>query len=215
MKILNLFAGIGGNRTLWGDKHEITAVENVQKIAMIYHKRFPNDKVIIGDAYKFLLEHYREFDFIWASPPCISHSRLIYLQKDKGLPDLRLYSLILFLKHHFHGKWIVENVSPYYRSLINYQVKLGRHIFWCNFEIIKKDFKIKWVSSHGMIAVSPKELCRVKQVDYILLKSILKEDKLKGRQLVRNAVLPEIGKYVLDSCLKQSQQTILNWRKER
>ena len=27
MKILNLYAGIGGNRKLWGDEHEITAVE--------------------------------------------------------------------------------------------------------------------------------------------------------------------------------------------
>jgi hypothetical protein len=27
LKILNLFAGIGGNRSLWGNKHEITAVE--------------------------------------------------------------------------------------------------------------------------------------------------------------------------------------------
>lgn len=27
MKILNLYAGIGGNRKLWGDIHHITAVE--------------------------------------------------------------------------------------------------------------------------------------------------------------------------------------------
>jgi DNA (cytosine-5)-methyltransferase 1 len=27
MRILNLYAGIGGNRKLWGDDHEITAVE--------------------------------------------------------------------------------------------------------------------------------------------------------------------------------------------
>lgn len=32
MKILNLYAGIGGNRKLWPDDHEITAVENVQHI---------------------------------------------------------------------------------------------------------------------------------------------------------------------------------------
>ena len=29
MKILNLYAGIGGNRKLWGDEHEVVAVENV------------------------------------------------------------------------------------------------------------------------------------------------------------------------------------------
>lgn len=36
MKILNLYAGIGGNRKFWGDEHEITAVEAVPEIAEIY-----------------------------------------------------------------------------------------------------------------------------------------------------------------------------------
>ena len=35
MKILNLYAGIGGNRRLWGDEHEITAVEHNKDIAKI------------------------------------------------------------------------------------------------------------------------------------------------------------------------------------
>lgn len=37
MKILNLYCGIGGNRKLWGDEHEITAVEwdsNIAKYAI-------------------------------------------------------------------------------------------------------------------------------------------------------------------------------------
>lgn len=46
MKILNLYAGIGGNRKLWGDEHEIVAVENEPAIAKIYQDFFPNDKVI-------------------------------------------------------------------------------------------------------------------------------------------------------------------------
>jgi DNA (cytosine-5)-methyltransferase 1 len=29
MKILNLYAGIGGNRKLWGDEYEVTAIEKV------------------------------------------------------------------------------------------------------------------------------------------------------------------------------------------
>ena len=41
MKILNLYAGIGGNRKLWGDEHKITAVENDPKIAKIYQEFFP------------------------------------------------------------------------------------------------------------------------------------------------------------------------------
>ena len=42
MEILNLYAGIGGNRKLWGDDHEITAVEYKQEIADIYKDFFPN-----------------------------------------------------------------------------------------------------------------------------------------------------------------------------
>ena len=40
MKILNLYAGIGGNRKLWGDEHQITAVENEQDIADVYKHFF-------------------------------------------------------------------------------------------------------------------------------------------------------------------------------
>ena len=76
MKILNLYAGIGGNRKLWGNDHEITAIELRPEIAAIYQDFFPNDHVIVGDAHLYLLEHYREFDFIWSSPPCQTHSRI-------------------------------------------------------------------------------------------------------------------------------------------
>ena len=34
MKILNLYCGIGGNRRLWGNDHEVTAVENNEKIVI-------------------------------------------------------------------------------------------------------------------------------------------------------------------------------------
>ena len=76
MKILNLYSGIGGNRKLWGDKHEIIAVENVKEIADVYQDFFPNDKVIVADAHKYLVEHYSEYDFIWSSPPCPTHTRM-------------------------------------------------------------------------------------------------------------------------------------------
>ena len=35
MKVLNLYAGIGGNRKLWTDV-EVTAIENNESIAAIY-----------------------------------------------------------------------------------------------------------------------------------------------------------------------------------
>ncbi len=94
MKILNLYAGIGGNRKLWGDGHEITAVENNAKIAAVYQDFFPNDKVIVGDAHEYLLEHYEEFDFIWSSPPCPTHSRINFSNGGRWkvkYPDMKLY----------------------------------------------------------------------------------------------------------------------------
>ncbi len=121
MKILNLYSGIGGNRKLWGDEHEITAIENNEKIAKIYQDFFPKDKVIITDAHQYLLEHYKEFDFIWSSPPCPTHSVCCHFLKGQGIvryPDMKLYEEILLLNHFFKGKWVVENVKPYYEPLI-------------------------------------------------------------------------------------------------
>lgn len=60
MKILNLYVCLGGNRYLWGDEHDITAVELDPELARMYQERFPNDKVIIADAHQYLLDHYKE-----------------------------------------------------------------------------------------------------------------------------------------------------------
>lgn len=68
MKVLNLYAGIGGNRKLWTDV-EVTAVELDKKVAQVYKDNFPKDEVIVEDAHEFLLKNYKEFDFIWSSPP--------------------------------------------------------------------------------------------------------------------------------------------------
>ena len=72
----------------------------------MYQERFPNDIVIIADAHQYLLDHYREFDFIWTSPPCPTHSRVRFSQKNKDYykaqyPSMVLYEEIIFLKHHF------------------------------------------------------------------------------------------------------------------
>ena len=142
MKILNLYSGIGGNRTLWGDQHEIIAVEIVPQIAEIYKERFPKDEVIVEDAHEYLLKHFQEFDFIWSSPPCVTHSRI---NKNFGhirYIDFTLYQQIVLLKEWFKGKFCVENVIPYYgnEGLIIPDLRPqqhGRHLFWCNFKIPK------------------------------------------------------------------------------
>ena len=151
MKILNLYAGIGGNRKLW-EGHDITAVELNPSIAAIYQDFFPNDKVIVGDAHQYLLDHYKEFDFIWSSPPCPTHSKLgklralsdnvqtgAHLSKPR-YADMTLYQEIIFLTHFFIGDWVVENVIAYYTPLIP-PIEIDRHHYWSNvrFPSFKQD----------------------------------------------------------------------------
>ena len=59
MKILNLYACLGGNRYKWNEVKsdiEVTAVELDPECARLYQERFPNDKVIIADAHQYLLD---------------------------------------------------------------------------------------------------------------------------------------------------------------
>jgi len=193
MKILNLYAGIGGNRKLWGDEHEVTAVENNKEIAKIYQDFFPNDKVIVADAHQFLLEHYKDFDFIWSSPPCQSHSsfRKNICVEFRGTkpkyPDMKLYQEIIFLKTHFKGKWIVENVKPYYEPLIKGEL-IQRHLFWGNFEIRYADIE--------------KDNIRKAQIPDLQNKYGFNLSKYKlsnKRQILRNCVHPMLGYSILKS----------------
>ena len=124
----------------YGGGADITAVEFDPKIASIYKDFFPQDEMVVGDAHAYLLEHFKEFDFIWASPPCPTHSTINHLfTKGKATnpvkyPDMKLYEEIILLKYHFKGKWCVENVISYYDPLIKPQ-EIDNHYFWANFFI--------------------------------------------------------------------------------
>lgn len=135
VKVLNLYAGLGGNRKLWEDV-EVTAVELEPRIAAVYSRLYPDDKVVVTDAHQYLLDHYDEYDFIWSSPPCQTHSRMAKATRHslRRYPDLSLYQEIIFLQHFFKGKWVVENVVPFYEPLIEGK-RLGRHYYWANFDV--------------------------------------------------------------------------------
>jgi DNA (cytosine-5)-methyltransferase 1 len=139
MKILNLYACLGGNRYKWDEVAdiEVTAVELDEELAILYKKRFPNDKVIVADAHQYLLDHYKEFEFIWSSPPCPTHSKARFARRETttaSFPDMKLYQEIIFLEKWFDGKYVVENVIPYYEPLIPAK-KRGRHLYWTNFNL--------------------------------------------------------------------------------
>ena len=196
MKILNLYCGIGGNRQLWtpnGDEHKITAVEYNEHIAAVYKDRFPNDTVIVGDAHQYLLDHYKEFDFIWASPPCPTHSRLCFSKKEKEYPDMKLYQEIIILKSYApkKTKWVIENVIPFYDYLIEPNVILHRHPFWANFNI--PFYEVEDKRTH----------MGVKEDSTVYGVSLDKYKIDNKRQILRNMVNPEVGKYILDRAMEK------------
>lgn len=136
LRVLNLYACLGGNRLKWNNC-EVTAVELDNELATLYQERFPNDKVVVSDAHQYLLDHYKKFDFIWSSPPCPTHSKSRFARRETTTPeypDMKLYQEIIFLENWFDGKWCVENVVPYYQPLIPGK-KRGRHLYWTNFNL--------------------------------------------------------------------------------
>ena len=212
MKILNLYACLGGNRYKWGDDHDITAVEWDEELAKQYQERFPNDKVIVADAHQYLLDHYKEYDFIWSSPPCPTHSRARYWAygangKNPVYPNMKLYEEIIFLDYHFKGKYVVENVIPYYEPMLN-PLKRHRHLYWCNFKLPQKLSSRDNSGSLNQKGVM-QDLIDFHNYDF---------RKYKGKQpiqkIARNLVDYEAGKTILDTALgilnkPQPQQTEL------
>lgn len=204
MKILNLYAGIGGNRALWGPEHEVTAVENVDYIAEAYAKMYPQDTLVLADAHQYLLDHYEEFDFIWSSPPCPTHSKMnLSFQGDNRkhllkYPDMVLYQEIIFLKHYYKGHWLVENVIGYYEPLIHPRMVLDRHYFWSNFPLPFKKFQRGY------------NLAKATKEDMSLHQGIVLPEGTKDqRKLLRNAVDPAVGLAVLEASHNHLKQEAL------
>lgn len=212
MKILNLFAGIGGNRKLWNEvvkDIEVTAIEFDKNIAKAYQDRYPNDKVIVACAKEYLLENYKEFDFIWASPPCQSHSRVRKCKVDcknnkfgktsAVYPDMSLYQLIIFLQNHFKGKFVVENVKPYYEPLIKPTLELDRHLYWSNYFIPQKRVSKKVIIENVTID-------DLKDID-------LRKYKIKNKiQVIRNQVDFEVGKHILNYAIGKESLSLFDFK---
>jgi DNA (cytosine-5)-methyltransferase 1 len=206
IKVLNLYACLGGNRYKWDEvaNIEVTAVELDTELARMYQERFPNDKVIVTDAHQYLLEHYKEFDFIWSSPPCPTHSKINISQYTRKtwkphFPDMKLYEEILFLQHYFKGKFVIENVIPFYEPLIP-AIKRGRHLYWTNFNLPnfkERDAKIReW------------QLPQLEKHHNIDLSGY--KGKQNKRKIGRNLVDYEAGKTIFQTFLGIENKSIIN-----
>ena len=204
MKILIGCAGIAGESELWDDvNNEITHIELDPKIAKIISDRKPDRIVIVGDAYEYLLNNYQDYDFIWFSPPCQANSRMIRGGKNRKprFPDLKLYELKIFLDYNFNGKYCIENVVPYYKPVIEPSAKLGRHLFWSNFEIA--DFDIPQPKNFIMLGTvkGSKQLKDWLGIHYE--GNLYYNGNHDPCQVLRNCVHPELGLHVFN-CYKKS-----------
>lgn len=177
----------------------MVAIENNPDIARIYKDFFPQDEVIVCDAHQYLLEHFREFDFIWSSPPCPTHSIIntSYFNREnmQRYPDMTLYQEIILLKHWFKGKWVVENVKSYYEPLIK-PFESQNHYFWSNFIISKLD-KINRKIDYDDINMKQKE--RDTYLDNYNY-SIEFKDKI-----LNNMVFSNLGLHVFNCAFKEKQ----------
>lgn len=206
LKVLNNYSGIGGNRRLW-ENVEVTAVENDPSIAAIYHDFFPQDKIVIGDAHQYLLEHFEEYDFIWSSPPCPTHSqlgRLRYFNNSQTgcinhkvqYPDMKLYEEILLMKYFFNGKWCIENVIAYYTPLIK-PVVLQRHHFWSNFHIGQRTLEAGNIDKG-----------KIKELEKKFGFDLSKYSGIDKRKALRNCVESEVGLHILNESKRDVQGDI-------
>lgn len=197
MKVLNLYAGIGGNRKLWQDV-KVTAVEIKPEIAAIYQNFFPKDKVVIGDAHQYILDNFSKFDFIWSSPPCQTHSRmnLINVSRKFHFPrfvDMNLWQEIVFLKKWFKGKFCVENVITYYKPLLK-PTCCGNHYLWTNFLVHPIKQKRTKIANFKKRDISANEIAnghKIKVDDWHGFKG-------NRAQIINNCIEPELGLHIFN-----------------
>jgi len=207
--VLNLYCCLGGNRALWSEVADVqvTAVELDPELAKLYKERFPDDFVVVGDAHQYLLDHFEEFNegLIWSSPPCPSHSKARFARRSTTrplFPDMKLYEEVIFLKHNFKGKYVVENVTPYYDPLIPAK-KRGRHLYWTNFNLPNSlnERTPSIMESKNEVA----KWCVFHDYDFTKYKGTQRTDKI-----ARNLVDYEAGKTILMTALGIKQSNANN-----
>jgi len=207
LKVLNLYACLGGNRAKWDEvaNIEVTAVELDSELAKLYQERFPDDKVVIADAHQYLLENYKDFDFIWSSPPCPTHSRARFARHESTkpeYPDMNLYQEIILLDKYFKGKYVIENVIPFYEPLIPAK-KRGRHLYWTNFNLPNDVNERKMSIMEGKDEVN--KWCEFHDYNFYQYKGEQRTDKI-----ARNLVDYEVGKSIFETALGIIQKSKSN-----
>ena len=105
---------------------------------------------------------------------------------------MSLWQEVIFLQNFAKGKFVVENVQPYYEPLVRPTAQIGRHLFWANFRIPpfaanELPGNINYTVGRGSIHFG---------FDISAYKIKTRKD-----QILRNCVEPDLGLYVLEQAL--------------
>ena len=107
---------------------------------------------------------------------------------------MKLYQEIIFLDNFFNGKYVVENVIPYYKPLIEAKER-NRHLYWTNFNlpnIVSKSKNPDLSRTKNLISV----LSEFHDYDFRQYKGEQRMNKI-----ARNLVDYEAGKTILETAI--------------
>ena len=110
-------------------------------------------------------------------------------------PDLKLYEEVIFLDNFFKGKYVVENVTPYYEPLVPAQ-KRGRHLYWTNFTLPNDINERKLKGTLCLMKNEIDTLCEFHDYDFRKYKGEQRLDKM-----ARNLVDYEAGRTIFETAL--------------
>jgi len=116
-------------------------------------------------------------------------------------PDMKLYEEIIILKKWFKGKFVVENVIPYYEPLIP-GIKRDRHIYWTNFSLPNNLGDRKKTDLNKISCV---DLQKFHKIDLSNYKG--KQNKLK---IAKNLVDYEAGRTILETAVGITRKQNIN-----
>ena len=115
-------------------------------------------------------------------------------------PDMKLYEEIVFLQHNSKALWLVENVIPFYKPLVEPTQKAGRHLFWANFNFEVDEIKSPKNFINMQNAEGSSKLKEWLGISYE--GNIYYEGNHDPAQVLRNAVHPDVGKQIMKQVME-------------
>ena len=144
-RALDLFCGAGGaTRGLQRAGFHVTGVD------LYAQPRYAGDKFIQADALKLPANYLKQFDFVWASPPCQGYSAMRHAPGAKGAPRWIANVRTLFVAAGV--PWCIENVEDAGWAMVDavtlcgsmfglgsQRCRLQRHrLFECSFPVVPR-----------------------------------------------------------------------------